>query len=103
MSHKKEIEFKGRVQQHQALTYLESLCEALRGGAIYVQDGTGFVALEPTETLDLEVSASRKHEKERFKLELSWGKDKPLVEDVGLRISSSKPETPEASAPAGET
>lgn len=96
---KKEISFKGKIRQEQAIDYLESLLQAMREGTIYVQNGDDFVSLEPTDIVELEVSAARKKEKGKLELELSWSKEQPIEGESPLKILTSEPEI---SAAVGE-
>lgn len=93
---KKEISFSGKVRQEEAVAYLESLLAAMREGTIYVQNGDDFVSLEPTDVVDLEVTAARKKNKGKLEFGLSWSKEEPIEGKSPLRILTSEPEIKEA-------
>ena len=90
---KKEISYKGKVEYQKAIEYLEELVKGLKSGEVYLQDGEEFVELSPAKVVQIEASASQKKEKEKFSLELSWYLNEPEGGDIGLKISTSKPES----------
>ncbi len=89
---KKELRFKGKMEIHSVISYLEDLIKSLREGTLYVQQGDEYVALHPVELMKLEVEASRKEEKERLMFEISWKKEATIPCQSELKITPSEPE-----------
>ncbi len=95
-----KITFKGRLEQKKAIEYLEQLLDGLKAGAVYVQNEDEYVTLNPTKEIYIEVSASRKKEKEKFSMELSWYS--PPEGEANLRISTTEPVIEEKPVPEPE-
>ncbi|MGE4293884.1 MAG: amphi-Trp domain-containing protein [Desulfovibrio sp.] len=90
---KGKIEVKQMLAYDDALGYLEDLVASFREGRIVVRKGEEFVTLTPLETVEIEVSAKHKKDKQKFSLELSWA---ALAEDdEPLSISDKLPEIKE--------
>ncbi len=92
---KKEISYKGRVEYEKAIEYLEELVKGLKSGTVYLQSEQEYIELSPGKTVMIEASASQKKDKEKFSLELSWYLTEADGEDIGLKISTTKPEIDE--------
>ena len=92
---KREVEFKGRIEQGAAVEYLRELLSGLESGRLYVQSGDQFVELETADFVDLEIEAARKKDKSKLKLELSWSKEEVVETESSLKISTERPEVPE--------
>jgi amphi-Trp domain-containing protein len=69
---KNKIEVKQVMAYEDALGYLEALVKSFREGRIVVRKGEEFLTLTPPESVEIEVSAKQKKNKEKFSLELSW-------------------------------
>jgi amphi-Trp domain-containing protein len=88
---KKEISFKGRLEQQKLVGYLEELLAGLKSGTVFIQHGDDFVRLSPTELVEFEVEASQKKGKEKLTLEISWLVEGPTDSDSELKITTSEP------------
>ncbi len=91
MSGKKEVSFKGKVELDKAIEYLERLSASLKEGRVVVEKGREFVALEPSEVVEIEVEAEQKKDEEKLSIELEWGRNWTAEAEPGLRISSAEP------------
>ncbi len=99
---KKTLVFKGRLQQEQAIEYLEELVASIKAGKVCVENGDRHVVLNPTDQVYVEISASEKRDKEKISFEISWMKDVPAEEEAKLKISSEEPQPEEDTEKVGE-
>jgi len=99
---KKETSFKGRVEQTMAIAYLTELIAGMESGRVYVQNGNEYVELESADMVDMEIEATQKKGKSKFKLELSWSKEEATDVESSLKISTEKPEVAEPETPADD-
>ena len=81
---KKEVSFKGRLEQQQAMAYLNELVTGLKTGTVYVQNGDGYVSLSPGKLINIEIEAVEKKDKEKLVIEMTWGRDEEVAEDAPL-------------------
>jgi len=97
---KKEVEFKGNLEQKQLVSYLEELIKSIKSGTVVVQHGAEHVALTPQDVMELEVEAKQKDNKEKLSLEISWKKSVAAAEaPETFKISSEAPEVPKTEEP----
>lgn len=82
---KRSAAFEGQVSLNEVIDYLKSLQTALKKGTVYVQNGGEVVALEPEDSVTLEVEARAKKEKQSIKFSLRWEK---AEEEEELPVSS---------------
>lgn len=92
---KQEIEIKTVLGREEAARYLQELSQCLAGGKIVVQRAGEYVELGPQSTLELEIGAVRKKDKEKITLELSWRTEATLERGCELKISADAPPPPE--------
>ncbi len=87
------------IEQHMAYTdavaYLEALLKGFKEGRIVVERGGESVVLTPPQSVNVEIEARRKGDKQKFSLELEWSAAPAVVEDP-LTISA---DLPKAEAP----
>ncbi|HEU6437819.1 MAG TPA: amphi-Trp domain-containing protein [Nitratidesulfovibrio sp.] len=87
------------IEQHMAyadaVAYLEALLKGFREGRIVVERGGESVVLTPPQSVNVEIEARRKGDKQKFSLELEWSAAPAVVEDP-LTISA---DLPKAEAP----
>jgi amphi-Trp domain-containing protein len=88
---KQEIEIKTALGREEASRYLQELAQCLAGGKIVVQRGGEYVELRPQHGLELEIEATRKKDKEKISLELSWRVDAALEQGCELKICAEAP------------
>ncbi|MBD3403163.1 amphi-Trp domain-containing protein [candidate division GN15 bacterium] len=88
---KKEVSFKGRLEQQQVMAYLNELVTGLKTGTVYVQNGDGYVSLSPGRLINIEIEAVEKKDKEKLVIEMTWGRDEEVAEVSPLKISTSEP------------
>ena len=87
----REVSVKAHMEIGQVIEYLEALIASLKEGKVYVEQGTNVIALMPADSMEVEIEAVEKKGKQKFNMELAWHKKALSVQDVGLRISSTKP------------
>lgn len=94
---KRSVSFEGPVELTDAIEYLKSLQAALKKGTVYVQNGSDVVALEPEQTVTMEVDARTKREKQSIKITLRWAKveEPEEVPTDTFVISAKEPKLPE--------
>lgn len=98
---KKEIEFKGTLEQKQLVTYLEDLIKSIKAGTVVVQHGAEHIALSPQDAMELEVEAKQKDDKEKLSIKLSWRKTVAAAEaPETFKISAEAPKVEEPPADA---
>ncbi|WP_167125110.1 amphi-Trp domain-containing protein [Nitratidesulfovibrio liaohensis] len=82
------------IEQHMAyadaVAYLEALLKGFREGRIVVERGGESVVLTPPQSVNVEIEARRKGDKQKFSLELEWSAAPAVVEDP-LTISADLP------------
>ncbi|WP_029897159.1 amphi-Trp domain-containing protein [Desulfohalovibrio reitneri] len=76
MSDKQKLEIESVMGLPQAIAYLEDLLASLKGGRLRVSSGGESVTLTPGQVVDFELTLSRKKDKEKFEVEMSWKRDK---------------------------
>ncbi len=85
-----KVELKQIQKISEAVTYLEGLLKGLKAGRIVVQHGDNFVSLVPAEQVQIDVSAKKKKDKEKFSLVLSW--HAATADGVGpIKITTKEP------------
>jgi amphi-Trp domain-containing protein len=91
---KKSVAYEGQLDLSKALDYLKSLQAALKKGTAYVQNGTEVVALEPESSVNMQVEAKSKKEKQSIKIEISWERAEEEIETSSgsLTISETEPD-----------
>ena len=94
---KRGVSFEGEVELSEAMAYLKSLQAALKQGTVYVQNGNDVVALEPEATVNMEVEARTKKDKQSIKISFNWVRVEEPVETLAttFAISSTEPEIEE--------
>jgi amphi-Trp domain-containing protein len=77
---KARIKYVNCMPRDEAVAYFEAVIAGLRKGAIEFRRGDSKVAISPAEQVDIEVKASRKHDRESVSFEISWrrGEDPEL-------------------------
>lgn len=84
------------IEQHMpyadAVAYLEALLKGFKEGRIVVERGGESVVLTPPQSVNVEIEARRKGDKQKFSLELEWSAAPAVVEDP-LTISADLPKT----------
>ena len=93
-----EVSVKAHMELTQVVSYLEALIASLNDGKVYIEQGSNVIALTPTDSVDVEIEATEKKGKQKFSLELVWRKKSSSPQDVGLKISSTKPVVEEVEA-----
>lgn len=83
---KQKVKARKRVEREEAIAYLEDFVASLRDGSVAVESGDKAIVLTPSGAVSVEVSASRKGEKEKFSLSFSWRL--PAEDEADFRISS---------------
>ncbi|GAB6060997.1 amphi-Trp domain-containing protein [Desulfonatronum parangueonense] len=107
---KDEVKFEGVMERSQVVTYLEDLIASLKKGQICVRQDDQFVTLCPSRTMEVEVKASSKKDKEKFELEFKWHREEGQEDNPEMNRSatgeekskSGKDPLPAVSAPAIE-
>ncbi|SDB22589.1 amphi-Trp domain-containing protein [Desulfonatronum thiosulfatophilum] len=107
---KDEVKFEGVMEKSQLVNYLEDLIASLKKGQICVRQDDQFVTLCPTRTIEVEVKASSKKDKEKFELEFKWHREEGQEDNPKSNRSSTdedqsksgKDPLPAVSAPAIE-
>jgi len=78
MGDKQEVSVKtDRVELVKVIAYLEALTAGLKAGSIFLKHGSESMALYPKAPINFEVSASKKRNKEKCVLEISWHTESP--------------------------
>jgi len=85
-----KVELKQIQKISEVVTYLEGLLKGFQAGKIVVQQGDSFVSLMPAEQVEIEVSAKKKKDKEKFCLELSWHGANALCNEP-VKITTKEP------------
>lgn len=67
-----KLEFKQEFAFKEAVTYLEALVESFKTGTIVVRKGEEIISLNPSEKVEVEITARTKKDKGKFSLEISW-------------------------------
>ncbi len=89
---KKNISLKGEMDTKRAISYLEDIIKGLKEGTICIQQGTDLVTLKPSSTVDMELEASLKEDKEKISLKLAWKQPTEIEEpDKDFKISFEEP------------
>lgn len=85
-----KIKFKNDMQRDEAIVYFEALVDGLRKGSLQLQQGNEKLVLEPNGEMKVEIKASRKEDKQKFSMELSWKMPKPKAERLELGAEASE-------------
>jgi len=92
MSEKQKVNVKNEsVDRKKVVAYLEALTASLKAGSLFVKHGTQEMALYPKGNVTLEVKASKKREKEKFGIEISWDTTPASKPGAELSISNKVP------------
>jgi amphi-Trp domain-containing protein len=96
---KKRIDLKGRTDLAKTIEYLENIVSSLKSGTLCVQNGSDeTLTLKPEKSIDFEIGASQRSDKESVSIKLSWRKPAAEQEELALRISSQEPAPASAEA-----
>ncbi|MFP4167769.1 MAG: amphi-Trp domain-containing protein [Desulfonatronovibrionaceae bacterium] len=91
MEGKNKIQNKSSMDLKEVITYLEELTKGFKQGKIVVQQGEEFLSLLPPESVQVEVEAKQKEDKEKFSLELSWVPVTSGSEESEIKITQKEP------------
>ncbi len=69
---KAEASYEGSLPLEEAVSYFEAILLGMKKGQIHLRQGEEQLTLRPPAHLEIEVSASRKKQKERLSFEISW-------------------------------
>ena len=69
---KKQIMFDESMERKQVVKYLEKMVKELNEGKVIIKTDGESLAIEPQDTIRLEVEAKQKKGRERLEIELSW-------------------------------
>ena len=94
-----EVSVKAHMELGKVIEYLEALISSLKEGTVYVEQDANVIALVPADSIDVEIEAAEKKGKQKFSMELGWRRNAQSSQDLSLKISSSRPEIAEATAP----
>ena len=91
---KNEVKIKKTLEFSAAKAILENLVKSFGEKTVVIESGNDFVTLSPADTIDIELEASCKKNKEKIVIELTWKKELPVAEkpEAELKISSTEPE-----------
>ncbi len=92
---KQKVSIEQQMAYTDAVAYLEALLKGFKEGRIVVERGGEAVVLTPPQSVNVEIEARRKGDKQKFSLELEWSAAPAVVEDP-LTISADLPKTDEA-------
>lgn len=89
---KQKVSIEQQMAYTDAVAYLEALLKGFKEGRIVVERGGESVVLTPPQSVNVEIEARRKGDKQKFSLELEWSAVPAVVEDP-LTISADLPTT----------
>ena len=69
---KLKVKFAAELHRDEALVYFQSILDGLRRGKLQLKQGSKLLELAPSETLEIEVKAAKKSNKEKLTIELAW-------------------------------
>lgn len=87
---KQKVSIEQQMAYADAVAYLEALLKGFKEGRIVVERGGESVVLTPPQSVNVEIEARRKGDKQKFSLELEWSAAPAVVEDP-LTISADLP------------
>ncbi len=96
---KKGIELKGTMEYQAVVYFLEDIVASFKERTVCIQKGDDHITLKPTDSIDFEVEAASKKNKQKLTIELSWLEE--CVQDTAetFTISCKEPEpAPEVEA-----
>ncbi len=73
---KKRLLVKDKLERYQVVKCLENIVAGIKSGTLCIEQGKEFVTLKPQNTVDVEIEAIVKKEKEKFVLELVWSTER---------------------------
>lgn len=89
MSDKSKVKFESSMSLEEAISYFEAIVSSLKQGSLTLKQGDKMLTLHPVATLEIEVEAERKKNKEEISFEMKWKNPAPVSE---LMISSGTPD-----------
>lgn len=92
---KQKVSIEQQMAYTDAVAYLEALLKGFKEGRIVVERGGEAVVLTPPQSVNVEIEARRKGDKQKFSLELEWSAAPAVVKDP-LTISADLPRTDDA-------
>ena len=69
---KLKVKFAAELHRDEAFIYFQSILDGLRKGKLQLKQGDKLLQLAPAESLEIEVKAAKKADKEKLSIELSW-------------------------------
>ncbi len=69
---KLEIEFASKLHRDEVLIYFESILDGLKKGSLQLKQSGKLLDLAPAEAMDIEVKGSKKADKQKLSIKLSW-------------------------------
>lgn len=89
-----EVKLKRKMDPDAVGSLLSDLVDAFKQGTICIQEGAGFVTLNPASEIQVEMVAGGKKGKQKIEIELSWEEAPAVssVEEPPIRISAEEPE-----------
>ncbi|WP_027183956.1 amphi-Trp domain-containing protein [Desulfovibrio inopinatus] len=94
---KKGIELKGNMEYQAIVYFLEDILASFKERTICIQKNDDHVTLKPTDSIDFEVEATTKKNKQKLTIELSWTEESVQDTTETFTISCKEPEpAPEA-------
>jgi amphi-Trp domain-containing protein len=89
-----EVKLKRKMDADAVGMLLSDLVGAFRQGTVCIQEGAGFVTLNPAGEIQVEIAAGGKKGKQKIEIELSWEEAPAVasVEELPIRISAEEPE-----------
>jgi amphi-Trp domain-containing protein len=89
---KKKVKIESVMELSQVSQYLEDVLQSIRDGSINVEKGTDSITLVPQNIVRFEMCLSRKKDKEKVSLEISWKCDPEAVAANNVQIGSAENE-----------
>jgi amphi-Trp domain-containing protein len=86
----KKISLEMSLSRQEAVKYLESLVEDLKGGAIALEQAERRLSLAVPENLDLEIEAKVKKGRAKFSIEFSFKDTTQVEQDLELNIRADQ-------------
>lgn len=85
---KRSFEHKSLQDAESVVRYLSEIGEGIAGGRLALANGDGEVILEPTGLIKLNIKGSRKKEKGKLTIKLSWKAEEAADEDEDTEASA---------------
>ncbi|MFH0823924.1 MAG: amphi-Trp domain-containing protein [Pseudomonadota bacterium] len=88
---KQEVVVKKTLEMDKAIQYLQDIVDSLKAGRICVEHQGQSVFLTPAQVVEVEFEATKKKNKERIELEITWHSSEKISTGEDLSISPKEP------------